>query len=154
MLSILEVVGFMHYWGVTISGVSTIYILICVGLAVDYAAHIGHIFKDSVGTAADRAHDAMTRIGPSVFHAIFSTILAVMVLSASKSYVFRTFFQILFLVTFIAGAQGLWLLPTVLSYIGGDREAKEGDPSGGSTAPAEKKEGWDEPQVPEPAGGA
>ncbi|CAJ1332598.1 unnamed protein product [Effrenium voratum] len=47
-LSIIDTLGFMYFWGVTISGVSTtIYILICVGLAVDYAAHIAHMFKES-----------------------------------------------------------------------------------------------------------
>jgi predicted RND superfamily exporter protein len=117
----------MHYWGITISGVSTIYILICVGLAVDYAAHIGHIFKDSVGNSQERAFEAISRIGPSVFHAIFSTVIAVMVLGTSKSYVFQTFFQALFLVTFLAGAQGLWLLPSLLAVIGGSKEAYAAD---------------------------
>mmetsp|Transcript_52989 Transcript_52989/g.161006 ORF Transcript_52989/g.161006 Transcript_52989/m.161006 type:complete len:91 (-) Transcript_52989:11-283(-) len=64
----------------------------------------------------------MTRIGPSVFHAVFSTILAVLVLSLSKSYVFEVFFKVLCLATLIAGFKGLWLLPVVLSLVGGSQE--------------------------------
>jgi predicted RND superfamily exporter protein len=121
-MSIIEIVGYMHWWGLTINGTTTINILICLGLSVDYSAHIAHIFKESVGVANDRAVAAMTRIGPSVFHAIFSTFLAVIVLAFSKSYVFVSFFKILFLVTFIAGFKGLWLLPVVLSLLGGDQD--------------------------------
>merc|ERR1712217_308139 len=82
--SIGEVIGFAHYWGVYMNGVSTIYFLICAGLAVDYSAHIGHVFKDSIGDSQERAVKTLARIGPSVFHAIFSTILAVIVLSFSQ----------------------------------------------------------------------
>jgi len=118
--SILEVVGFMHYWDVQINGVSTIYILICVGLAVDYSAHIAHVFNISTGSAEERALAALTRIGPSVFQAIFSTLLAVLVIGFSKSFIFQVFFKVLFLVTTIAGAHGIILLPVLLSVIGGD----------------------------------
>merc|ERR1719247_2398370 len=111
LLSVVELVGLAHFWGLTINGVFTIYVLICVGLAVDYSAHIAHAFKEAVGTAEERAMEAMTRIGPATTHAIVSTLLAVVVLSASKSYVFRVFFKVIFLLTMVAGAHSLWLLP-------------------------------------------
>lgn len=120
ILSILDVVGLLYFWNVTISGVSTIYILICVGLAVDYSAHIAHMFKTSTGSAAERSCKALGRIGPSVLNAIISTFLAVVVIGFSNSYVFRIFFKALFLVTVVAGAHGLWLLPVLLSIFGGD----------------------------------
>merc|ERR1711871_1510102 len=49
--SVVSLVGFMHWWDITVSGVSTIYILISVGLAVDYSAHIAHMFVTSTGTS-------------------------------------------------------------------------------------------------------
>lgn len=126
-LSIVDVLGFMYFWDVTISGVSTIYILICVGLSVDYAAHIAHMFKDSTGTARERAIKSLERIGPCTFNAVLSTLLAVAVMGLSSSYVFRVLFKTLFLVVIIAGAHGLWLLPTILSLVGGDRDPIETD---------------------------
>jgi len=122
ILSVIETLGYMYFWGVTISGVSTIYILICVGLAVDYAAHIAHMFKESTGTPRERAIAAVERIGPCTFNAVFSTFLAVIVVGFSESYVFRIFFQVLFLVVTIAGLHGLWLLPVILSIVGGSKE--------------------------------
>merc|ERR1719199_2411005 len=91
VLSVVNLVGYMYWWEVTISGVSTIYILISVGLAVDYSAHIAHMFVESTGTGPQRAVAALERIGPSVFNAVMSTFLAVVVLSTSQSYIFRVF---------------------------------------------------------------
>jgi predicted RND superfamily exporter protein len=119
-MSVVEVVGMAHFWGQYFNGVTTIYFLICVGLGVDYSAHIGHYFKDGKGTSAERALEALTRIGPSVFNALVSTILAVVVLAFAKSFVFEVFFRILLLVTLISGSHGLVLLPVLLSLLGGD----------------------------------
>lgn len=47
-----------------------------------------------------------------------------LVLSSSRSYVFEVFFKVLCLVTLIAGFKGLWLLPVVLSLLGGDSPAE------------------------------
>lgn len=125
VLSILEVVGFCHYWDLSISGVSSIYILVCIGLAVDYSAHIAHMFKESAGSSKERAKQALVRIGPAVIQAIISTFLAVVVLAFSKSFVFVVFFKCIFLVVFIAGGHGLWAVPVVLSFFGGSKEASE-----------------------------
>jgi hypothetical protein len=122
--AVLDVIGLAHYMGVTMNGVSTIYFLICTGLAVDYAAHIGHTFKDCEGSSQQRAVDAMVRIGPSVWNAVFSTLLAVIVLGFSKSFVFEVFFKVLLLVSLVAGAHGLLLLPAMLSIVGGSKNLK------------------------------
>lgn len=120
IMSIVDVVGILSFWDVQINGVATIYILISVGLAVDYSAHIAHMFKTSKGKASERVEEALVRIGPSVFNAMMSTFLAVCVMAFSQSYVFLIFFKALFLVTAIAGAHGLWLLPVMLATLGGD----------------------------------
>jgi predicted RND superfamily exporter protein len=119
LMAVLEVVGFLHWWDVTISGVSTIYILISVGLTVDYSAHVAHMFVVSGGSADERAIAALTRIGPSVFNAVASTLVAVVVLSTSASFVFRIFFKALCLTVVLGGAHGLILLPVLLALFGG-----------------------------------
>merc|ERR1719359_386931 len=139
IMSIVDVVGLLHFWDVQINGVSTIYILVSVGLAVDYSAHIAHMFKESRGTSKERAVEAMARIGPSVFNAVVSTFLAVLVMAWSKSFIFQIFFKALFLVTVIAGAHGLWFLPVVLSIFGGDNgNASDPDEDGGKDSPREE----------------
>jgi predicted RND superfamily exporter protein len=125
VMAIVEVIGFAHFWGVTMNGVSTIYFLMCAGFSVDYSAHIAHAFNTSEGSSADRAVEALTRLGPCVWNAIVSTFLAVIVIGFAKSFVFQVFFKILCLVCIIAGMHGIWLLPTVLSIVGGDAERKD-----------------------------
>lgn len=122
LTAVVEVVGYLHWWGVTISGVSTIYILISVGLTVDYSAHVAHMFVVEEGSADERAVAALTRIGPSVFNAVMSTLVAVLALSTSASFVFRVFFQALCLTVLLGGAHGLVLLPVLLALLGGSRE--------------------------------
>merc|ERR1711865_1013667 len=121
LLTVIDLIGFMYFWDVTISGISTIYILISVGLAVDYSAHIAHMFVESTGTGPQRAVAALERIGPSVFNAVASTLLAVIIIGFSESYVFRVFFKALFLTVLLGGAHGLIFLPTMLSIFGGDK---------------------------------
>ena len=125
----------------TISSVSTIYILISVGLCVDYSAHIAHVFLSSRGSSARRAQKALTRIGPSVFHAIASTFLAVAVLSASQSYVFRIFFKALALTVVLGGTNGLILLPALLSLLGGNADTDSVSPDSDDSSEDSTKDG-------------
>merc|ERR1711990_570099 len=125
LLSVIEVIGMLHWWDVTVNSISTIYILISIGLAVDYSAHIAHMFKEAKGTAQERACAALGRIGPCVLNAMISTFLAVLVLSFSKSYVFVTMFRAFCLVVLIAGGHGIWLLPVLLTLFAGDKGVGE-----------------------------
>merc|ERR1711865_108846 len=109
-------------------GISTIYVLISVGLAVDYSAHIAHMFKEAKGPAQVRACDALGRIGPCVLNAIISTGLAVVMFGFSKTYLFRTMFKAFCLVVTIAGAHGMWALPVLLTLFGGDNGEAEDAP--------------------------
>lgn len=45
----VDVAGTMYFWGVTIDTASSILLTLCVGLAVDYSAHIGHTFMTVSG---------------------------------------------------------------------------------------------------------
>ena len=89
------------------------------------------MFVESTGTPSQRAIKALTRIGPSVFNAVLSTLAAVIIIGFSNSYVFRVFFKALFLTVLIGGAHGLVFLPAILSLFGGDKAVND-------TAPVKK----------------
>ena len=40
----------MHFWGLTIDTVTTIILVLAVGLSVDYASHVAHTFMILPGT--------------------------------------------------------------------------------------------------------
>ena len=49
LFSLVDVIGFLHFWGMTIDVLSCSNIVMSVGLCVDYSAHIAHAFLVSSG---------------------------------------------------------------------------------------------------------
>lgn len=119
LLTIVNVLGWMQRWGMTVDIVSCIGLELAIGLCVDYAAHIGHTFLTTCeGTRAERAFKTVTSIGTAVFLGGGSTLLSLSFLSMSKAYTFRSFFKIFLLVILFGLFNGLIFLPVVLSLIG------------------------------------
>ncbi|XP_066915627.1 patched domain-containing protein 3-like [Clytia hemisphaerica] len=117
--SLIEIAAFMGFWGLTIDTVTTIILVIAIGLTVDYSVHIAHGFMASrAGDRNQRMTEALYEVGPAVFHGGFSTFLAFALLSASQSYVFLTFFKVFFLVVIFGMFHGMVFLPVMLSLIG------------------------------------
>jgi len=118
ILTLVNVGGFMHFWGLTIDTVSCNNLIIAIGLCVDYSAHMTHRFLVEPGNKDQRIVATMQNIGPAVFNGGFSTFLAFILLAGSKSHVFISFFKIFFLVVTFGLFHGLIFLPVVLSLIG------------------------------------
>jgi len=122
----------LYFWGVTLNSVTVVNIVIAIGLAVDYSAHIGHAYlmvkppthdlEGNLISDMDRrnykARGALREIGGSVFHGAFSTFLAILVLGPSQSYIFMTFFKMWMGIIIYGCANGFILLPVVLSLWG------------------------------------
>ena len=49
LLTLVDLVGFLHFWGVTIDVVSFVNIVLATGLCVDYSVHIAHAFSIKKG---------------------------------------------------------------------------------------------------------
>jgi len=125
VLTLVNVGGFIHFWGLTIDTVSCTNIIISIGLCVDYSAHIAHAFMANQGTKNERVKKALTEIGPAVVNGGFSTFLAFILLASSKSHVFQTFFKVFFLVVLFGLYNGLFVLPVMLSLLGPKAYANE-----------------------------
>ena len=59
-----------------------------------------------------------SRVGPAVFNGGLSTLLAFILLSTSRSYVFLSFFKIFLLICVFGLFHGLVVLPVLLSSLG------------------------------------
>ena len=55
LLTLVDITGMIHFWGLTIDTISCVNIVLGVGLCVDYSAHIAHAFIVSKGKR-ERAH--------------------------------------------------------------------------------------------------
>ena len=116
-LIIINIIGYMHFWDLTLDSVTIIMLIIALGLSVDYAAHIGRAFMEVPGTPDERLRLCLENMGVAVLNGAVSTFLAVLLLSLSKSYVFITFFCQLFLCIVFGLAHGLLLLPVLMSIV-------------------------------------
>uniref|UniRef100_A0A8C5QHC8 Patched domain-containing protein 3 n=1 Tax=Leptobrachium leishanense TaxID=445787 RepID=A0A8C5QHC8_9ANUR len=116
---IVGVTGFMAYWDVNLDAISMINLVICIGFSVDFSAHISYVYvASSKPNANDRIIDALHSLGYPILQGGLSTILGVVVLSTSDSYIFRTFFKIMFLVIGFGMLHGLVFLPVFLTLFG------------------------------------
>lgn len=116
---IVGVAGFMALWGVNLDSISMINLVMCIGFSVDFSAHISYSFVSSLKSDVnEKATDALARLGYPILQGGLSTILGVMVLSTSGSYIFRTFFKIVFLVITFGLLHGLLFIPVFLTLFG------------------------------------
>lgn len=64
---IFELFGMMWLWNVSLNSISMINLVMAIGFAVDYSAHVAHAFVVAPGSSADkRIIDALTHVGASV----------------------------------------------------------------------------------------
>ncbi|XP_014480960.1 PREDICTED: patched domain-containing protein 3-like [Dinoponera quadriceps] len=123
LFTLVDLLGSMYFMGLTVEISSTIMVLLCAGLAVDYAAHIGLEFIRSSGTKQERAVTTLSVIGPAVLNGGLSTFLAFVLLGFSQAYVFKAFFRLFSSVVLFGLFHGLLFLPVILSLAGpGERK--------------------------------
>ncbi|XP_053186357.1 patched domain-containing protein 3 [Scomber japonicus] len=110
------VTGFMSLWGVHLDSISMINLVMCIGFSVDFSAHISYSFVSSPKSDVNgKAMDALAHLGYPMVQGALSTVLGVVVLSMSGSYIFRTFFKIVFLVITFGLLHGLVFIPVFLT---------------------------------------
>ncbi|XP_072530653.1 patched domain-containing protein 3-like [Salminus brasiliensis] len=116
---IAGVAGFMALWDVNLDSISMINLVICVGFSVDFSAHISYACVSSQATTADgKVIDALYNLGYPIIQGAISTVAGVVVLAAVQSYIFRTFFKIMFLVILFGALHGLVFIPVFLTFFG------------------------------------
>ncbi|XP_041959481.1 patched domain-containing protein 3-like [Alosa sapidissima] len=116
---IMGVIGFMTYCGINLDSISMINLIICIGFAVDYSAHISYAFVSSPKTKAnEKVVEALSSLGYPILQGALSTLAGIVVLSASSSYIFRTFFVIMSLVILFGLLHGIAFIPVFLTFLG------------------------------------
>ncbi len=99
-LTLVDVVGLIHFWGLTIDTISCVSIILVIGLCVDYSAHIAHAYLVLTGVGGDardtqrRASRALTQMGPAILNGGITTFLALVFLSLSNTYAYVVFFKV------------------------------------------------------------
>jgi len=121
---VVGVTGSMALLGISLDSISAINLVICIGFSVDFSTHVACSFVSSGSRrdADERAVEALAHSGGPVLHGALSTVLGVVVLSASGSYIFRTFFKIMLLVIGFGLLHALVFIPVFLTLFAACRK--------------------------------
>lgn len=139
-MTVVDIIGAMAVFDVSLNAVSLVNLIICVGIAVEFCAHIARAFMFPAGSVMDRAKNrfrgrdarawtALVNVGGSVFSGITVTkLLGVCVLAFTRSKIFEIYyFRVWLALVVFAATHALIFLPVALSLAGGDGYA---DPEG------------------------
>ena len=133
VMIVVDIIGTMAVAGVSLNAVSLVNLVICVGIGVEFCAHVARAFmfpsriikesspmkfrgKDS------RAWTALVNVGSTVFSGITLTkLLGVCVLAFTHSKIFEIYyFRVWLALVIFASTHALIFLPVALSYFGGE----------------------------------
>ncbi len=132
VMTVVDIIGAMAVFDVSLNAVSLVNLIICVGIAVEFCAHIARAFMFPSGSVMERARNrfrgrdarawtALVNVGGSVFSGITVTkLLGVCVLAFTRSKIFEIYyFRVWLALVVFAGTHALVLLPVLLSLLGG-----------------------------------
>lgn len=119
----LGVLGFLYFWDVSLNSITMIYVIMSLGFSVDNSVHICHAFHRSEGPDGNaRVGKALESTAGLVFNSAVSSVLGIVMLTLSTSYVFTSFFRVMLLVIIFGLFHGLFVLPVVLSLTGSHKK--------------------------------
>lgn len=119
------VVGYMALWGVNLDQISMINLIMCIGFSVDFSAHISYAYLTAkVDTNEERIRECLYSLGLPILQGGLSTVICIITFALAPSYVYITFFKVVFLVVVFATIHGLLLIPVLLSMFHRDKRNK------------------------------
>ncbi|KAJ5342582.1 hypothetical protein N7541_011706 [Penicillium brevicompactum] len=132
VMIVVDIIGAMAVAGVSLNAVSLVNLVICVGIGVEFCAHIARAFMFPARPIMEkvpakyrgkdaRAWTALVNVGGSVFSGITVTkLLGVCVLAFTRSKIFEIYyFRVWLALVIFAAIHALIFLPVALSYFGG-----------------------------------
>ncbi|CAG8950139.1 hypothetical protein HYFRA_00008374 [Hymenoscyphus fraxineus] len=130
---VVDIIGFMAIFNVSLNAVSLVNLIICVGIGVEFCAHIARAFMFPSRAVMERAQNkfrnkdarawtALVNVGGSVFSGITITkFVGVSVLAFTRSKIFEIYyFRIWLALVLFAATHALVFLPVALSLLGGE----------------------------------
>ena len=121
MLSIMiGLIGCMQAWGLTLSSITMIELIMSIGFCIDFSAHIVHSFlaNSGQGSRNQRALKAIMHVGVPILNSAVSTVLGVLMLAFCKSFIFLTFCKSMLIIMSLGVLNSLIFLPVMLSVVG------------------------------------
>jgi len=114
--SLVCLMGFADIW---LNGIPAVTLIVSVGVAVEFTAHLCFAYLQSTGTAVDRTKHAVDHMFKPLVDGAISTFLGIAMLATTEFiFVEKYFFLLYFVLTMGGLVIGLVLLPCLLGLIG------------------------------------
>ena len=125
LLADICILAWVPLTGLNLNAITSTCMVMSVGIAVDFSAHITHAFVETDGSLSgkERAAMAVTKMGRSLTTSALTTFMSVLMLSTVTVPSNRMFFVMMSGVTLFGLLFGMLLLPTVLSFFNPGYEA-------------------------------
>ena len=133
IMIVIDILGTMALFSVSLNAVSLVNLIICVGIGVEFCAHIARAFMFPSRSIMEKASSryrgrdarvwaSLVNVGGSVFSGITITkLLGVSVLAFTRSKIFEVYyFRIWLALVIFAATHALVFLPVALSLLGGE----------------------------------
>lgn len=118
MIIDILLIAWIPLCGMRLNSVTTVCMVMSVGIAVDYSAHLFHAFTSARGDNFRRARCAVTEMANPMFLGATSTFFGVIMLAFATNDSNRIFFKMVGATCFFGLLIGLIYLPAVLCFIG------------------------------------
>ncbi|KAJ6906857.1 NPC intracellular cholesterol transporter 1-like [Populus alba x Populus x berolinensis] len=104
VMIVVDLMGVMAILDIQLNAVSVVNLIMSIGIAVEFCVHIAHAFLVSHGDRGQRAKEALSTMGASVFSGITLTkLVGVIVLFFARSEVFVVYYFQMYLALVIIG---------------------------------------------------
>ncbi|XP_046340750.2 patched domain-containing protein 3-like [Haliotis rufescens] len=116
---LVGIFGFLYIWGLSLSSVTMIHLIMSVGFSVDFSVHVCSAYMIGEGrNRGEKTESAIVHAAGPILNGGMSSFLGILVLVFSKSYIFNSFFKIMLTVILFGMLHAVFLLPVILSILG------------------------------------
>ncbi|XP_073946137.1 NPC intracellular cholesterol transporter 1 homolog 1b-like [Choristoneura fumiferana] len=118
IMVVVNMMGVMYIWNIPLNAVSTVNLIVAIGIAVEFCSHIAYAFAISSAPKDERVEDALKSVGATVITGITFTNIPIIVLAFSYTEIIEVFFFRMFFSLVILGfIHGMIFFPVFLSYL-------------------------------------
>ncbi|XP_032518509.2 NPC intracellular cholesterol transporter 1 homolog 1b-like [Danaus plexippus] len=118
IMIVVELMGVMFIWNIPLNAVSTINLIVAIGIAVEFCSHMAYAYATSKCPPKEKVHDAIKKVGSTIITGITLTNVPIIVLAFSYTEIIEVFFfRMLFSLVILGFLHGMVFFPVLLSFL-------------------------------------